>query len=120
MPRINNARTIADIEYVIEAPGPGSELTSWSAHGVTCRQDRHRFSGQGYSFSFEIVHLSHEGKRRQQWQLVIVSELWRFKDAKGEPRGSKSLKVINGKTSDILSWMRLTRGQKPALKTGSS
>jgi hypothetical protein len=54
MPRIGNTRTIADIEFVIDAPSLGGEKTSWLSHGVECSRDRHRFSGQAYSFSFEF------------------------------------------------------------------
>src|SRR5450759_1406987 len=93
MGRIGNARTIADIEFVIDAPSLGSEKNSWVAHGIECARDRHRFSGQEYSFAFEIVHLRFNGSPRRRGHLVIVSELWRFKGAKTEPRGTKSLRT---------------------------
>lgn len=112
MPRIGNARTIADIEYVIEPPSLGSDVTSWTAHGVDCSRDQHRFSGQDYSFSFEVLSLRFEGKPRQRWHVVIVSELWRFKDARADSRGSKSLRVIHGKAGDVLAWMRRSREEK--------
>lgn len=78
MPRIGNTRTIADIEFVIDAPGLGGEKTSWLSHGVECSGDRHRFSGQAYSFSFEVLHLRLDASARSRWHVVIVSELWRF------------------------------------------
>jgi len=112
MARIANARTIADIEFVIDAPGLGSDRTSWLAHGVECSRDRHRFSGQAYSFSFEILHLRLNGAARGRWQVAIVSELRRFHEARAEPRGSKSLRIIYGKSSDVLAWMRRCRDQK--------
>ncbi|CAN5507845.1 hypothetical protein BH10PSE11_BH10PSE11_13680 [soil metagenome] len=43
---------------------------------------------------------------------AIVTELWRFAGAKTEPRGSKSLRVLQGKPTDVLSWMRQCRDQK--------
>lgn len=89
MARIGNARTIADIEFVIEAPSVGSDMTSWLAHGVECSRDRHRFSGQTYSFSFEILHLRFNGSPRHHWHVVIVSELWRFEGVRAEPRGTQ-------------------------------
>lgn len=83
MARIGNARTIADIEYVIEPPGAGSDVAAWTSHGVKCSIDRHRFNGQAYGFTFEIIDLLLEGPSKQRWHVVIVSELWRFRDAKG-------------------------------------
>lgn len=117
MARIGNARTIADIEYVIEPPSLGSDVTAWLAHGVKCSRDRHRFDGQSYSFSFEILDLRFEAQARQRWHVVIVSERWQFRDAKAEPRGSKSLRVLRGKPADVLGWMRRCRDQKLASKT---
>ncbi|WP_184514090.1 hypothetical protein [Tardiphaga robiniae] len=119
MARIGNARTIADIEYVIEPPSLGSDVTAWLAHGVSCSRDRHRFCGQAYSFSLEILELRCAAQPRQRWHVVIVSERWQFRDAKAEPRGSKSLRVIQGKAADVLSWMRRCRERKLASKTGN-
>lgn len=82
--------------YAIEPRRLGSETTSWNAQGVHCARDRHRFSGQCYSFSFEILDLRFEGPPRPQWHVVIVSEQWRFSGAKAEPCGTKSLRVIQG------------------------
>lgn len=120
MRRIGNARTIADIEFVIDAPSPGSEQTSWIAHGVECARDRHRFSGQTYSFSFEITHLRFNASPRRHWHLVIVSELWRFNESKTDARGTKSLKIIKGKAADILDWMRRYRTMKVEGRTSLS
>jgi hypothetical protein len=112
MGRIGNARTIADIEFVIDAPSPGGEINAWTAHGVECTRDRHRYNGQTYSFAFEVLHLRFNGSPRKRWHLVIVSELWRFHEARVEARGTKSLKVIAGKSADILEWMRRCRTMK--------
>jgi hypothetical protein len=110
--RVGNARTIADIEFVVDAPSLGSEKNSWQSHGVECSRDRHRFSGQTYSFSLEVLHLRLIGTARSRWHVVIVSELWRFEGAKAESRGTKSLKVIQGKGADVVAWMRRCRGKK--------
>lgn len=118
MPRIGNARTIADIEYVIEPPSAGSAVTSWQSHGVQCSRDQHRFSGQSYAFAFEILELRFEGASRQRWHVVIVSELWKFNAGKADPRATKSLKVLQGKASDVLAWMRRCRDQKLAKSVG--
>jgi hypothetical protein len=72
--RISNSRTIADIEYVIEPPRQGSDLAVWTACGIACRRDRHRYSGRDYSFSFELLNLHHDA-RHKGWHVVIISEL---------------------------------------------
>jgi hypothetical protein len=51
---------------------------------------------------------------------VIVSELWRFAGARAEARGTKSLRVLQGKPADVLSWMRRCRDQKLAQKSESA
>jgi hypothetical protein len=112
MSRIGNARTIADIEFVIDAPSPGADRHSWASCGVDCARDRHRFSGQAYSFAFEVLHLRFKEATRKGWHLVIVSETWRFEGARTEPRTTKSLKLLSGKSADVLSWMRHQRSMK--------
>ena len=102
MARIGNARTIADIEYVIESPSLGSDVTAGAEHGVKCSRDRHRFDGQSQSFPFEILDLRFEAQARQRWHVVIVSKRWQFRNSKAEPRGSKSLRVLQGKPADVL------------------
>jgi hypothetical protein len=109
MPRISNVRTIADIEFVINAPSAGSDQAAWKAHGVDCSRDRHRFSSQTYSFSFELVHLRSGGSARAKWYVVIVTERCRFPQSRTESRTTKPLKVIYGRQADVLSWMRRSR-----------
>jgi hypothetical protein len=112
MSRLGNARTIADIEFVIDAPSPGTDRNAWTACGVDCARDRHRFSGQTYGFAFEVLHLRFRETTRTGWHLVIVSETWRFEGARSEPRATKSLKLLSGKAADVLSWMRHHRSAK--------
>jgi hypothetical protein len=114
--RIGNARTIADIEYVVEPPGAGSDVAAWMSHGVKCSIDRHRYMGQAYSFTFEIMDLRLDGAAKHRWHVVIVSELWRFRDAKADSRGSKTLRVLQGKPADVLGWMRRCRDEKLSTK----
>ena len=116
MARIGNARTIADIEYVVEPPGAGSEVTAWISHGVKCSIDRHRYTGQAYAFTFEVMDLRLDGPAKQRWHVVIVSELWRFRDARTESRGSKTLRLLQGKPADVLNWMRRCRDTKLSSK----
>jgi len=109
MPRIGNARTIADIEFVIDAPSFSADRSAWISHGVDCLRDRHRFDGQAYSYVFEVLHLRFTGGRRDGWHVVIITELWRFAGSKSEVRPTKSLRVIGGRSSDVLSLMRKNR-----------
>ncbi|WP_213741180.1 hypothetical protein [Bradyrhizobium sp. dw_411] len=117
MARIGNARTIADIEYVVEPPGIGSDVTTWTSHGVNCSIDRHRFSGQDYAFRFEVMDLRLDDPPKQRWHVVIINEVWQFRDAKTDSRGSKSLRVLRGKPTDVLNWMRKHRELKLLKKT---
>lgn len=115
--RLNNARVIADIEYVIEPPSQAADFATWSAFGVSCQRDRHRYGGQDYAFQFDVMQL-HHGAARRRWRLVVISELWRFKDVRAEPRTLKSLRLLSGKAGDVLAWMRESRELK--LKRGGS
>jgi hypothetical protein len=112
MPRISNARTIADIEFVIDAPSIGSGLSAWTSRGVDCLRERHRFDGQAYSYIFDVLQLRFAGDRRRGWHAVVITELWRFAGSKSEPHPAKSLRVIGGRSADILSWMRTNRSAK--------
>jgi hypothetical protein len=112
MARIGNARTIADIEFVIDAPSPGTDHTTWTVHGVQCSRERHRYNGLSYSFSLEILQLRSDAPNTPRWHIVIISEFWKFYDAKGEQHKTQHLKVISGKAADILAWMRHHRTAK--------
>lgn len=119
MARIGNARAISEIEFVVEPPSVGSDVTAWLAHGVKCSRDRHRYSGQTYSFVLEVLDLRNEAPACHRWHVVIISEAWRFADAKSDSRGTKSLRVIDGKASDVLAGMRRCREEKSATRTGT-
>ena len=112
MPRIGNARTIADMEFVIDAPSFGADRSAWISHGVEGSRDRHRFDAETYSYIFEVLQLSLPGTRRDGWHVVIGTELWRFGGSKSEARRTKSLRVIAGLSADVLTWMRKNRSAK--------
>ncbi|MGP9810353.1 hypothetical protein ACTZWT_02440 [Rhodopseudomonas sp. NSM] len=112
MARIGNARTIADIEFVIDAPSPATDQTMWTVQGVQCSRERHRYNGLSYSFSVEILQLRSDAPGQPRWHIVIISELWKFYDAKAEPHKTQHLKVISGKAPDVLAWMRHQRSAK--------
>lgn len=111
MKRVGNARTIADIEFVIDAPKFGELRHSWNALGVECTRDRHRFSGPTYSFTVEIVDLRHVARGGASWHVVIVNESWRAGDADVNIRNTKWMKVLSGRASDVTGWMRLCRSK---------
>ena len=80
MKRIGNSRTIFDIEFVIDPPPPSDAKSFWNAHGVECTRDRHRFSGQTYAFTIEVVQLRLIKSGRVSWHAIIVTEWWHSSD----------------------------------------
>ncbi len=112
MKRVGNARTIADIEFVIDAPKLGDPRHCWTAYGVACTRDRHRFSGQTYSFTMEVVDLRLAMAGHTSWHVVIVTEWWRAGEGDVNIRNTKWLKVLSGKASDVTAWMRRSRALK--------
>lgn len=112
MQRVGNTRTIADIEFVIDAPRLGDSKQSWNVRGVACTRDRHRFSGQTYSFTIEILDLRHAVDGRTSWHVIIVNEWWRDGESDRNIRYTKWLKVLRGKASDVTAWMRRARAIK--------
>jgi hypothetical protein len=119
MKRIGNAQTIADIEFVIDAPALGDSRRAWTVHGVECTRDRHRFAGQAYEFNIEVVDLRRNKAGRTSWRVLIITEWWHATDAKGEMRNSKWLKVLNGRPSDVAAWVRNCRSLKVDKAIGS-
>jgi hypothetical protein len=116
MKRVGNAQTISDIEFVIDAPSLSDPRRSWTAHGVECTRDRHRYSGSAYEFNIEIVELRRAKAGRASWRVLIVTEWWQAAGTKDVIRNSKWLKVLSGKASDVKAWMRSCRSLK--LETG--
>ena len=112
MKRVANSRTISDIEFVIDAPSLGDPKRSWTAHGVECTRDRHRFSGQLYDFTIEVVQLRMVKSGRTSWHVMIVTEWWRSGDSDKDIRNTKWLKVLSGKPSEVTAWMRRFRTLK--------
>lgn len=112
MKRVGNADTIADIEFVIDAPTLSDPRHSWTAYGVECTRDRHRYSGQTYEFNIEVIELRRVKSGRLVWHILIIREWWHATDEKGEIRNSKWLKVLSGKAADVKTWMRSCRSQK--------
>jgi polyphosphate kinase 2 (PPK2 family) len=112
MKRIGNAQTISDIEFVIAAPALSDPRQSWTAYGVECTRDRHRYSGPAYEFNIQIVDLRKTKAGRIAWRVLIVTESWNAAGTKGEIHNTKWLKVLNGKAFDVKAWMTSCRSLK--------
>lgn len=114
MAQISNALTIREIELILYAANPHYDARSWTAAGVECRRDRHRYTGQGYGFMTEVLQLRCAESGRTPWVVLIVSERW----STGAPdtliRGVKWLKLVRGKASDLRDWMRRHRSSQAA------
>ncbi|MFD2181682.1 hypothetical protein [Rhodoplanes azumiensis] len=115
MGRVGNARTIADIEFVIEAAAIGDTRRSWTVEGVDCTRDRHRFSGPAYSFTIEALNLRLVKSGRMAWHVLIVTEWWRS-ETDESLRSTKWLKVVSGKPAEVTAWMRRQRTRKTEAK----
>jgi hypothetical protein len=112
MKRIGNSRTISDLEFVIDAPGLGEAKSQWTAHGVECTRERHRFSGQFYAFRIDVVQLRLIKSGRTLWHAMVVTEWWHSANSEADFRNTKWLKVLNGKPSDVTAWIRRCRALK--------
>ncbi len=76
MAKIANALTISEIERILYAKNPHYETRSSTAEGVECRRDLHRYSGQAYEFTTEILQLRFAQSGQSPWEILIVSERW--------------------------------------------
>jgi hypothetical protein len=112
MKRVGSLRTVADIEFIIEAPSLGDARSRWRAHGAECSRGRHRFSGVGYAFIIEVLELRMVNAGRTLWHVMIVTEWWRSADPDADIRSTKWLKVLQWKASDFMAWLRRCRAGK--------
>jgi hypothetical protein len=112
MPKIAKGSVIADIEYIIDAPSAAIERHSWQVQGVECSRDRHRFSGQSYTFTIDVLQVRFVRGGRTIWRLILATEGWRAADGDTVLRQTKWLKLIDGKASDVTSWIQRCRTLK--------
>jgi hypothetical protein len=111
MKRLSNALRIADIEYVLDAPASVTGSVSWVAHGAHCERHRHQYAGIDHAFTFDVVHLKYR-HGRNLWHAAIITESWRFPQISNQPRTTKSIKLLQGRSSDILDWIKQARAAK--------
>ncbi len=82
----------------------------WTVGDAECRRERHRFAGQVYAFSIEVLDMRCSHKGRCHWHLLVVTELWQEAGRGGlDLRTSKWLKLLAGKPADIADWIRQRR-----------
>jgi hypothetical protein len=105
MAKITNALTISEIERILYAKNPHYEARSWTAEGVECRRDRHRYNGQLYAFTLEILQLRFAQPSRSPWEVFIVNERWMAGIPETLIRGRKWLKLVSGRPSDVRDWV---------------
>jgi hypothetical protein len=109
MAKIANAITISEIEQILYAKNPHYEARFWNAEGVECRRDRHRYSGQAYVFTIEVLQLRFAQPGRSAWEVFIVNERWIAAAPETLIRGTKWLKLVSGKSSDVRDRIRRCR-----------
>jgi hypothetical protein len=104
--KLSRARVIGDIEFMINRPGPALGQRKWTAKGAECSVDHHSYSGELYRFHADILHIRMPATGRVAWELVLVSEFWRRGDRE-TLHSAKWLKLLAGKPTDVLSWIRI-------------
>ncbi len=105
MLRLSRARNINDIETIINNPGPALGQRKWIAKGAECVVDRHSYLGGAYSFHADILQIRMPATGHAKWKLLIVTEFWQGDD--GETIHSpKWLKLLLGKPTDVLKWIK--------------
>ena len=110
MLKLSRSRNINDIESIINNPGPRLGQRKWTAKGVECAVDRHIYLGRAYSFHADILQIRMPVTGRATWKLLIVREFWQRDD--GETiHSTKWLKLLLGKPTDVLKWIREHRDE---------
>jgi len=109
MAQITNALTIRQLEQIAYGANPHHDARSWTSRGLECRRDRHRYTGQYYSFTTEILQLCCGEQAPAHWEALIVNERW----ATGTPevvfRHAKWMKLVSGNASALRAWLLRNR-----------
>jgi hypothetical protein len=114
MAGIANALTIREIEQILFAGGPRYEARSWSAAGVECRRHQHRYSGEQYEFSLDVIRIHFREAGRSRWEALLVSERWTAGARDLPIRATKWLKLVSGNPAELRAWIRRSRPLLPA------
>jgi hypothetical protein len=109
MAQVTNAHAIREIELILYSGNPHYEARAWTVAGVQCRRDRHRYTGEGYAFSIEVLQLRFSDRAQSAWEAVIVTERWATGMPETAIRGNKWMKLISGRSPELRSWIRRHR-----------
>ena len=82
----------------------------WSVRGVDCKRERHNYSSRCYSFDLDILNLRAKGGADGIWELFIMTEFWRAGDG-SSMHSPKWLKLVAGKPTDVLKWIKIHRDE---------
>jgi hypothetical protein len=105
--RLSRHKNINDIEAILNSAGPALGQRGWKSREAECRLDRHVYLGEHYSIHKNVLDVSFH-KHPAMWRILIVTEFW--EDGKGQTiHTSKWLKLIEGKSSDLLKWIQTHR-----------
>jgi len=110
MLRLSRALVIQEIELLIDDSMGHIAQHEWSVRGVDCRRERHSYSAPAYSFDLDILNVRAKGAADGRWELFIISEFWRSAD-RASIHSPKWLKLIAGKPTDVLKWIKNHRGK---------
>jgi hypothetical protein len=88
------------------ASNPGHRKDAWLIDGVQWVKERNTHWSEHYSVSMEIHRLAYQNGTKTDWQLMVVIEQWWGPDRDKAIRYTSWLKVIAGKSDQILKWMK--------------
>lgn len=108
MLRLSRSRNIKEIETIINDPGPALGQRVWTAHGVECSTETHRYLGEKYAFHNRITHLRHKSAHPGKWEIILVSEFWQD-DRDQTIHSTKWMKLLSGKATDVNAWIKAHR-----------
>ena len=110
MLRLSRADVIHDLALLIDDTASRIGQHEWSIRGVDCRRERHSHSAAAYSFDLDVLNLRARGGEQGAWELFIVTEYWR--SGRGMSlHNPKWLKLVQGKPTDVLRWIKLHRAE---------
>jgi hypothetical protein len=106
MAGIATARVIGQLTQILRDASPNHDARSWRVGSVACTRDRHRHSGQSYTFGIEVLQAHFVQHGHPSWRLAIVSERWWAGDSDLLIRDSTWLKLVAGKAADVTGWIK--------------
>ncbi len=117
MLRLSSALVIQEIELLIDNSVGHIGRHEWTVRGVDCRRERHSYSAPAYSFDLDVLNVRAKGAAEDRWELfIIITEFWRSSD-RASVHSPKWLKLVAGKPTDVLKWIRNHRGKTGLVKS---